>query len=165
MTAKIESLGRVVGRNVRRLRRQQDLSLDDVARAARIRDFDWSASRVNAIQRGERNPKLSTLLVLTNVLECSVADLLQTSADLVNLEEVLVPADQLAAIFSGAAPPVGPSKPVSKTEWVASRGFPNEAAMTAALGVPAATLRDMSRRCGLTETRTARALGMDTWTC
>ena len=70
MTAKIESLGRVVGRNVRRLRRQQDLSLDDVARAARIRDFDWSASRVNAIQRGERNPKLSTLLVLTNVLEC-----------------------------------------------------------------------------------------------
>ena len=90
-----------------------------------------------------------------------MADLLRTSADLVDLEEVLVPADQLAAIFSGAAPPVGPSKPVSKTEWVASRGFPNEAAMTAALGVPAATLRDMSRRCGLTETRTARALGMN----
>ena len=161
MTEKIESLGRVVGRNVRRRRAEQGASLEEVSQTARNLGLSWSASRVNAIQRGARDPKLSTLLSLATVLDCRVADLLQTSAGWIDLGEVSVPADLLAAMFDVNTPPLEPSNPISLDEWVAFCGYPNEEAMTTTLGVPAATLREMNQRCGLTETRTARALGMD----
>lgn len=98
-------------------------------------------------------------------------DLLQTDATQIDLGEVLVPADWLGSLirpwsdmyemFGSPELPVAPANPISMNEWVASCGYPNEGVMTATLGVPAATLREMNQRCGLTETRTARALDMD----
>ena len=93
----IQSLGQVVGRNVRRLRQDRDWTLDDVAQVARDLGMQWSNSRVNNIQRGARNPKFSTLLVLARVFECSVGELLQTDAEKIDLGEVLVSADELQA--------------------------------------------------------------------
>ncbi len=160
MNAKVESLGRVVGRNVRRLRADRELSLDDVAATARQLGFSWSGSRVSAIQRGERDPKLSTVLALARVLECEISELLQTDAERVDLGEVTVATADLAGLF-GPVPSLEPSDPMTPDEWAAFSGWASADQMATALRVPADTLYAMSLRSGLTERRTARALDLD----
>lgn len=166
MTPKIESLGHVVGRNVRLLRAQREMSLEDVALAARDLGYGWSASRVNALQRGARDPKLSTLLMLAHVFDCGIGNLLQTDAEWIDLGEVTVGTEQLITGFAQMnfpelLPQIHASNPPSRAEWVASRGWGSESQMAEALGLSADILHSMSTRNTLADRRTAQALDLD----
>ncbi|TXI59965.1 helix-turn-helix domain-containing protein [Mycolicibacter arupensis] len=165
MIPKTESLGHVVGRNLRRLRAERDASQEDISQIARNLGLSWSASRVNALQRGSRNPKLSTVLALSRVLDCTVPALLATDADFIDIEEITLPAECLRDMFTEQIPWVYPSNPISLDEWAASRGWGNAEHMRDGLGLGSTemvdVLQSMSLRCGITESRTAKALGMD----
>src|SRR5699024_1160158 len=78
MSTNTESLGKVVGANLRRIRNEREATLEEVSRAVRECGVEWSVSRVTAIQRGTRDPQLATILLLANALDCTVADLLET---------------------------------------------------------------------------------------
>lgn len=54
---------RLLGRHVRRLRRERDLSQEDLALAAEI-----SRSNVSELERGGREPKFLTLLQIARAL-------------------------------------------------------------------------------------------------
>lgn len=161
MTPKAESLGHVVGRNVRLLRAQREMSLEDVALAARDLGYGWSASRVNAIQRGARDPKLATLLMLAHVFDCGIAELVGSDADWVEFDGLLVDAGELAAWLSGELPTYQVANPPGRAEWVASRGFGSEGQMIDTIGLSTEILHPMSTRNTLADRRTAQALDLD----
>lgn len=63
----------VVGRNVRRLRQQKNLTQEQLAFEARL-DLTY----VGGIERGRRNPSLLVMARLAAVLDVSPSDLFQT---------------------------------------------------------------------------------------
>lgn len=162
MTPKIEELGRVVGRGVRMLRAQRQMSLEDVALAARDLGYRWSASRVNALQRGTRDPKLSTLLMLAHVFDCAVTEFLHTDADWISFDDLVVDAGELSQwLGAGDLPTCHAANPPDRAEWVASRGFGSEGQMIDTIGLSTEILHPMSTRNTLADRRTAQALDLD----
>ena len=73
MTAKNKAdrrFERQVGRNIRKRRAVLDISRAELARRAEL-----SYSEVSAVERGEREPRASTLLKITSALEFTLSDL------------------------------------------------------------------------------------------
>lgn len=159
MTGKTQTLGQIIGRNAHRLRIARGLSLEELSRVVRGVGLEWSVSRIVAIERGAREPKLATLLVLANALECTVEDLLQTDQYAVDLGTVSVSVAGLRELFAGPTPKPW-TEQISLDEWAIARGFDSAEHMTEELGVHASTLREMAGDSGLVEERTARALGI-----
>lgn len=155
-----QTLGKVVGANVRRLRQAQDSTLEDLARAVRGLGIDWSVSRVVAIERGTREPKLASLLVLAKALNCGMADLLETDARYIELGTVAVYAQHLREMFAGPTPTPRVDE-MSDDDWAATRGYGSSRHMMQTLGMPADSLRSWASRSGLVEERTCRMLDLD----
>ncbi|NKZ77516.1 hypothetical protein GTA28_11625 [Rhodococcus hoagii] len=76
-------LSTVIGTNAKRLRKEAELTLDQVAIAARQRGLKWNASRVADFEAGRVSPNLATLTAFALALaDAGCADL--TFADLVD---------------------------------------------------------------------------------
>jgi transcriptional regulator with XRE-family HTH domain len=69
-----EDINVVVGRNVRRLRLAAGLSQEDFAHACGLH-----RTYIGAVERGERNITLSTLMKITSALGATPVDLLTTA--------------------------------------------------------------------------------------
>lgn len=65
---------RLLGKNVKRLRRRQRLSQEELA--ARC---DLHRTYVSGVERGVRNPTLQVLAKLATALEVPISDLLESS--------------------------------------------------------------------------------------
>lgn len=158
-----QTLGKIVGANVRRLRQAQDSTLEDLSRAVRGLGVSWSVSRVVAIERGTREPKLASLLILARALDTSVTELVRADSEWVDLGTVSVRADDLAAVFADtSAPGVSSAEDeLTDSNWAATRGYESAQQMAETLGLDVATLRSMAQRSGLAEERTARALDLE----
>jgi transcriptional regulator with XRE-family HTH domain len=72
----LPTLGQVVAENLRRLREDAGFRQDDLARRSRLVGLDWTASTVAAVETNRRAVALDEAFLLTMVLECSFADLL-----------------------------------------------------------------------------------------
>ena len=59
----MQDLGKIVGENQRRLRTEQGLSLDALAKTSGV-----SRSRLAQIEQGEANPSISTVWQIANAL-------------------------------------------------------------------------------------------------
>jgi transcriptional regulator with XRE-family HTH domain len=60
----MEHLGRIIGENLKRLRSENELSLDALAKQSGV-----SKSRLGQIERGEANPSIATLWQIANALK------------------------------------------------------------------------------------------------
>jgi len=60
----VQQLSRIVGENLKRLRAEQGLSLEELAKAS-----DVSRSRLGQIERGEANPSISTVWQIAHALK------------------------------------------------------------------------------------------------
>lgn len=76
-----ETLRRVVGENVARMRQESALRQQDLAIELQARGLSWTRSNVAAAERGERAVSLETLLILANAL--SSGERIVALADLV----------------------------------------------------------------------------------
>lgn len=156
-----QTLGKVVGANLRRIRNEREATLEEVSQAVRERGVEWSVSRVTAIQRGTRQPQLATILLLANALECTVADLLQTDADQVDIGSVAVDSSALRDLrFTGPTPPVAGGE-MTDSEWAVTRGYGNAQHMEATIGASVSDLRAWAMKSGLLETRTSTRFDID----
>ena len=63
----MEDMNAIVARNIRRLRDNRQLSLDELARLSGV-----SRSMLARIERGEGNPTLSTLWRVTSQVPCNL---------------------------------------------------------------------------------------------
>ena len=98
------SLERVVGSNVRRVRKARGWRQDDLAREARSIGLSWTRNVVANLESGRRNLTVGELLLLTTLLRVPVAQLLEADRTArIYVEEVLVPGDQLSAMATGEA--------------------------------------------------------------
>jgi transcriptional regulator with XRE-family HTH domain len=158
-----QTLGKVVGANVRRLRQAQDSTLEDLSRVVRGLGYEWSVSRVVAIERGVREPKMATLLILANALNCAVRDLLETDAEWLDLGTTHVNARDYCEMFAGVNPPEisSPADEMSNDDWAATRGWGSAEQMEQTLGSSIDLLRAWARRSGLVEERTCRMLDLN----
>ncbi|WP_018178750.1 helix-turn-helix domain-containing protein [Jongsikchunia kroppenstedtii] len=182
MKTTTETLGQVVGRNVRRLRLEQDATLEDVGRAVRSLGFNWSTSRVNAIERGAREPKYATILVLAVALSCTPRDLVSSvpspqgrkdTGNLVDLGGVLIHRLELMQMFPEVTPALvpDPDKALSDQQWAERQGFDDPESLLAEVyssmdwaaksrRPKLSQLRSIAERSGLVEERTARMLNL-----
>jgi transcriptional regulator with XRE-family HTH domain len=168
MSRGISTLGQVVGGNVRRLRKDQGATLEDLGRAVRGLGFNWSVSRINSIERGAREPKVGTLAVLAVALSCTLRDLMWTEDQdgYVDIGDVMVRASALPALFGAVTPALEPhpDRVMGDNEWLAYQGWSADALAAA---VPESVLPDLARlrelvgRSGLVEERTAKILDLD----
>lgn len=168
----IENLPQVVGANFRRIRTEHGVTLGQVASHARRVGLRWNTAKVGDFERGRsRSPfgdVLAAVLALDNALgqgrplrgrpRVTLADLVASSG-YVGLTEGFAPAgDAVAAVCSG--------KP-----WELSAADTAETADVDALlalapapfgeyGMRVCDVDDMRRRSDVTETRTARRLGI-----
>ena len=97
-----------VGQAVRNLREQHGKRQDDVARSARTLGLTWTASKVAALERGDKALPAEELLLLPLVLaqaQCgqpSLADLLPQGSGTVRLgDQTAMPAAVLAQVIRG----------------------------------------------------------------
>lgn len=101
------SLRQWVGRAVRRLREQHGQRQDDVARSARQLGLTWTASKIAALERGDKALPAEELLLLPLVLadaQCgrpSLADLLPGSGIVRLGDTTAMPAVVLARVVRG----------------------------------------------------------------
>jgi hypothetical protein len=102
------TLRRWVGQAVRRFRQQHGKRQDDVARSARTLGLTWTASKVAALERGDKALPAEELLLLPLVLaqaQCgqpSLADLLPQGSGTVRLgDQTTMPAAVLAQVVRG----------------------------------------------------------------
>lgn len=81
-------LSRIVGENLKRLRAEQGLSLDSLARASGV-----SKSRLGQIERGEANPSISTVWQIAHALKVEFSTLVTfpTADSVVVRQEDLAP--------------------------------------------------------------------------
>ena len=155
-----QTLGKVVGANLRRIRNEREATLEEVSRAVRECGVEWSVSRVTAIQRGTRDPQLATILLLANALDCTVADLLETDAGQVDIGSVAVEASALRALFTDQTPAVAGGD-LTNSQWAVTRGYGNAQHMQDTLGESVTDLRAWAMGSGLLETRTSTMLDID----
>ena len=71
MAAKSSPQGRL-GRRVRAVRKAKNMSQMDL-----VRDHEWTLSHFQKIERGDLDPRFSTLLKLADCFDISVSDLLK----------------------------------------------------------------------------------------
>lgn len=82
----MEHLSRIVGNNLKRLRAEQGLSLDSLARTSGV-----SKSRLGQIERGEANPSISTLWQIASALKVEFTALVKSErpdSEVVNVADV-----------------------------------------------------------------------------
>lgn len=82
----MQDLGKIVGENQRRLRTEQGLSLDALAKASGV-----SRSRLAQIEQGEANPSISTVWQIANALRTEFSALLtspQTESVVVSKKDI-----------------------------------------------------------------------------
>jgi transcriptional regulator with XRE-family HTH domain len=101
----------VIARNLRRLRQDAGVELEDVSRAASGTGLEWSLSWLSSLERGTRSPSAEQLLALPVVLSTALgfrvtlADLLTGDAPVLlgpdTGARVSVPAKHLRALVTG----------------------------------------------------------------
>jgi transcriptional regulator with XRE-family HTH domain len=102
MTAR--ALAAVLGENCRQIRRDANLTQDDLAKAARRFGLRWTASKVRDFEAGRSAPTFATVLALTAALE-DATDQRPRLADLVRFDGVVTvtedfkPAGELLTSF------------------------------------------------------------------
>lgn len=69
------------GENIRRIRKAQGLSLDDVADALAQGGLVYSANAIGAWERGERMPSPCVLFNLAHALGCSIYSLFYATSE------------------------------------------------------------------------------------
>lgn len=155
------TLSRVVGENVKRLRKDRGASLEHFADGARFFGLPWTASTVSDIESGRRSPTLSTLLVLLAVLNgyhnapnVRLSDLLAGSAG-----EVVALNDAMTAVLSAVRGAVN-GKPFLHDALRQPDGT-TPAATTGALRNAEQWAGQQVGHYGLADKRAARALGLD----
>lgn len=110
-------LAEVIGTRVRAARRAQNLTLDQVALAARARGLRWSEPRVSDFEAGKVPPNLAMLAALSLALTdlgcegVSVAELCDWDSEVELNPDQVVPGAILRAVVSGtreSAPVLAP---------------------------------------------------------
>ncbi len=168
-----------VGQAVRSLREQHGKRQDDVARSARTLGLSWTASKVAALERGDKALPAEELLLLPLVLEkamCgqpSLADLLPDGSGTVRLgDQTAMPAAVLAQVVRGEHVDISevdsPSirESFARIEAWAEAGGPKRsmsifrAAMAVAPGRDSRELAAVERAAGDAERIAARRLGV-----
>lgn len=167
-----------VGRAVRELREQHGQRQDDVARSARELGLTWTATKIAALERGDKALPAEELLLLPLVLTwagCgrpSLADLLPDGPGSVSLSEgTTIPATVLAQVTRGEDVDVTDvdsprmRERLSRIEQWADSGGPQRmtAMVRVALAISNATSRqlvDAERAAGDAERIAARRLGV-----
>lgn len=162
-----ESPSRVVGSNVRRLRKQADVTLEVLSKEAKRHGLKWSGGRVADFEGGRVDVTVDTLLAVAQALAnvtgqpVTLADLLAFDGPGLDVNGRTVPnADKL---FRGEPlQPVADEK-ATPTELVKRNGFADLADASEKLGVPkqkVAALLLAREDAGLVDRRAARSLGV-----
>lgn len=167
-----------VGRAVRQLREQHGQRQDDVARSARELGLTWTASKIAALERGDKALPAEELLLLPLVLasaQCgqpSLADLLPDGSGAVRLgDQTAMPAAVLAQVTRGEDIDITEvdsprmRERLARIEQWANSGGPQQmtAMVRAALAISDTTSRelvDAERAAGDAEQIAARRLGV-----
>lgn len=98
------SLGKVVGPNIKRVREERGWRRDELVRRARQIGLSWTRHVLANVETGRKQIDAGELILLTTLLEVPVRELLVCeSSEVVVLENLRVPADQLAAMADGKA--------------------------------------------------------------
>jgi transcriptional regulator with XRE-family HTH domain len=87
-----------VGKRMRELRTQKELTLKEVAQHARV-----TPSLISQLERGKANPSLSVLSLIANCLEASVASLLDGDATRADRSPVLHKRNRKTLVTAGNA--------------------------------------------------------------
>lgn len=177
-------LAAVIGKNAHRLRRNAQLTLDQVSIAARMRGLNWSESRVADFESGRVAPNLATLIAFCLALAdagCAKAtfrELLRSIPPIQINGSLLLWDDDVVNLLSGR--PVQEPKRLGQTRPDLPRSFtslaPHEWSIAERYPVPDDAPSDatpetskwatltldlaLAKASGATEERTRKALGI-----
>jgi transcriptional regulator with XRE-family HTH domain len=148
-------LAEVIGKNAHRLRKTAELTLDQVAIAARKRGLNWSESRVADFESGRVAPNLATLVAFCLALAdagCAAAalpELLHSETPIQINDSLSLSSEQVVNLFS--------RRPAS-TAATTKRVIPLTTTLKALedMGI----LAELDEISGATEERTRKALGI-----
>jgi transcriptional regulator with XRE-family HTH domain len=104
-------LAAVIGKNARRLRRDAELTLDEVSIAAQMRGLNWSESRVADFESGRVAPNLATLMAFCVALtdagctKVTLPELLRSEAPIQINDSLLLSNEQVVTLVSSTKPP------------------------------------------------------------
>ncbi len=101
------TLEEVVGRNLRGIRAQLELSQDEIAASARRVGLPWSRSSVTAVEAGTKTLDLGEVVLASLALAVSVADLLAGGGSVRLSERSSISLPVLRAVLAGKELPPG----------------------------------------------------------
>jgi transcriptional regulator with XRE-family HTH domain len=81
------NVAEVIAANVRRLREDEGLTQDELARATQLCGLGWTRSAIAFLESGQREPRVSELIVIAAALDVPPAELLRNRARRVDLTE------------------------------------------------------------------------------
>lgn len=137
-------IANVLGENCRRIRKDADLTQDDLAKAARRVGLRWTASKVRDFETGRSAPTFATVIALTAALgevtdqQVRLVDLVRSDGDVTVTEDFEPTGEQLQAFCGGGV-------------WAARWDH-----------VHIDTFEPVLDWSGLTDQRVAASLGLDT---
>lgn len=156
----------VVGSNVRRLRKEADVNLQDFAKEAKRQGLKWAPGRVSDLEGGRVDLNLATLVSVAQVLAnlsgrpVALADLLATEGKFDVNGRTLTGLD---ALFRGEPVQPAEEKKATPTELAKRNSYDSLADAADKLGVPKAKVGPVLlayEDAGLVDRRAATALGL-----
>jgi transcriptional regulator with XRE-family HTH domain len=146
-------LATVIGKNARRLRRDAELTLDQVSIAARKHGLNWSESRVADFESARVAPNLATLIAFCLALadagcaEATLPQLLRSEAPIQINDALLVSNEQVIDLLGIPRSPLS----TDALEWLLAQPIQM---------IAPTSVTSVSNVSGATEERASKALGI-----
>lgn len=101
MSIEEKTIRAVIGDNVRRIRAEQQLTAEELARELRVYGLKWNNTRISELENGHKAVGIAELILLSHTFDVTTADLLVGSGDVALTDTAAISAAHLRQAFSG----------------------------------------------------------------